>query len=158
MSGKYDIEAAIADIVSYLQSNLNAQITAVSTDKGDGVSLPLIDANAYFVHGLDEKALTFDPFVVIAIDDVKSVGEGPMTSKKYDVHAVIVLANRQDGLTLPRMLRYQRALEELFEAGWDKIRIGNKLKVQSLVPIALRLFDSSSDYRAVGLSLEVNLA
>jgi hypothetical protein len=155
---KYDIETFLNDSKAYVQAKLPAKIAELNAEKNDGVTLKDIDNGAYFFQTLDDEVANFDPFIAYSISGVTSTGEGPYTQKQYTIDYCIVFVDQgSDKNATQRMLRYWRALEELFETSWDKIGDGLKLKVESLEPIKFNLINNSNDYRAVGISIEVNL-
>lgn len=156
---KYDIENLLADIQAFLQSNLNAKLSAISAEKADGVNLPLIDSNAYFLQTFNDKNASYDPFVFYGIDKVEGDASGPYASRNYKLNVIIIASDQGQDLSMPkRMLRYSRALDEIFSENWATIGAAVKFRVTSLEPISFTMMNSSEPYRAIGVTLEAPLA
>lgn len=158
----YDIEALLGDIETFMKANLNTKLTAISTDKNDGISLLPVDSNGYFFQTLNDKVTNYDPFVFYGLQDIDNkggqAGIGPGTEKKYSISVMICVSDTgQDVNITKRVLRYSRALSELFETSWDRVGKSIKLKVQSLVPIPFTDINTSENFRVVGVLLEANL-
>lgn len=157
----YDIENFLVDIQTQLKHNsngINAQLTAIATDKNDSITVASIDDANYFVLGLTHEALNCNPFIHIDVIDVDSQGIGPTTAVNYIVEvSVCVEDSGQDSSEWKRALRYWRALRQCFEGDqWTAIS-QRKVKVSSLIPVNLGLLNSANPYRVVGITLEVSL-
>lgn len=153
----YDIDSWIDDFETFIKANLNTYITQVNTEKSDSL-LKTIDSNAYFFQTMNDRVANYDPFIFYGISDLESIGIGPQLSEKYMIDLIVVLTDTgQDLLTGKKLLRYNRALKEMIKKSWDIIGKGMKLKISSLVPVAFKLANSSNEYRAIGITIEVNL-
>lgn len=155
----YDIDSWVTDFETFLKANLNGKITALNTEKGDAPQLLTIADGAYFFQTLNDKIANFNPFIFYGINDIEPGPIGPAMSEKYLIDLIVVVVDvGQDLLIGKRLLRYNRALKDLIQSNWSSIGDGNKLKVRTLVPVAFKLANTSNEYRAIGITIEVNFA
>lgn len=155
---KIDFETILDEVKAVMTENLNARITAITAEKGAGVSLRAIDAQAYFLQTLDQRPAMFDPFVFYGISDIKGDGGHSGTPMKITMFCIIICAdNGEDDQTARRMLRYQRALREIFEENFDLPESSVKLSVSSLVPVEVTLLNTTQSHRAIGVELVADL-
>jgi hypothetical protein len=154
---RYDAESLLSDIETFLKANLNTKISAITTEKNDGITLRTVDSGAYFFQVLDDKIANFNPIVVYGLTDWQSDGIGPANAEKVAIEIAIILTDdSQDANIGKKMLRYHRALTELFNENWAKIRSSLKLKITSLPPITIGL-NGQENARAVGIRVEADL-
>lgn len=157
---KYDVERFCADLKTILAASLNTKISEINSEKNDSTTLAAVDSNAYFFQELNGRATNFDPFVLYSVEEIQSEGTGPTTSITPTVHVVLVLADGgQDTESVAvRMLRYQRALREVFEENWTSNKYGVKLRISSMVPVQFSLMNSANPFRAIGVSVSGSIA
>lgn len=153
---KYDLETFVKDIETVLKADLNTYIIAINTEKADW-NLSLIDAKAYIFQSLDDKVINFSPCVFYYVDDIVSTGIGPATMEEISVEIVVILSDTKDGKTYFRLLRYLRALKELFNAKFNAIQSHKKIKIDSLVPIQFALQNSSNFVHAIGIKVTTEI-
>lgn len=155
-----DPEYYILGIRDFLKANLNTAITAITTEKNDALSLPLVSDDAYFVESLNEKTANYDPFVLVGFDDIGGEGCGPATTLHLVISAVIICADRmvsKDNDAIGQiMLRYLRAFTDLFNSNFNKIFPHVKLKINSLKPIAVTT-NSNDPFRVTGVSIIIDV-
>lgn len=155
---KYDVESFCADIVATLRARLNTKLLALDAEKNDGVVLKPVDNAAYFFQELNAKTANYNPYVLYSVEDLPSSSVGPATILSPVVHVVIVVAdNVQDkdpNFIGARMLRYQRAMQEIFEENWTGNRHGVKIQITSMTPVQFSLMNSSKSYRAIGIAIQ----
>jgi hypothetical protein len=66
--------------------------------------------------------------------------------------------DRQDNKVQKRLLRLHRALREAVLETWDKVGIGyDKASMESLVPIDVKLENSSFYHKILGVSLKFSI-
>lgn len=158
MATTFDIELLLSDIEAFLVANLNTKLAAIDTEKNDGVTLAQINSAAYYQQTIHKETLNYDPFVIYGIEAIEARGQGPATLEKYQLYVVVVMTDtHNDPKLLKRLLRYQRALKELFHANWSTIGNPVKMKVSSLVPVPLALFDDGRISSLIGVSLDIDL-
>lgn len=149
---KYDTETFLRDVETFLKSNLNAEIVKINTEKAD-FNLDSIDDKAYIFQSLDDKVLNYSPSVFYYIDDIQSESIDSATSEEISIEVVVILSDKKDGKLQYRLLRYLRALKDLFNNGFNKVHYSKKVKVESLVPIRFALQNSTNFVHAIGVRL-----
>jgi hypothetical protein len=155
---KQDIETIFFDLLDFAKANLNTQITAVNTDKGDTV-LDQINAGAWLVGSLDDSCKSYNNFVFAYIAETSATTVGNQVNRKGVFEFDIVIAEKEDGNDYKRVLRYHRALEQTMIQAWDKICKGyDRAQINLLNPIDVQLYDSSYWSKVVGIQVEFNLA
>jgi hypothetical protein len=158
---KYDLERLLADIEALMVANLNTKLAAINTEKNDAITLKEVSSDAYFFQGMNSKQANYNPFVIYSIEDIQSSAMEGLTIQSAVIQIALVLEDKGEDTgpnVMKRMLRYQRALEEIFEENFQLIENGVKLKVQSLMPGLFALEDSSEFYRVVGINLSASIA
>lgn len=154
---KYDLESILDDVKTTITSNIGAKITAINSEKSDDAVLVSISNDAYFLQSLDEEVVNKDPFVVYGIEDIESVYQHGNSSEILSIYVAIVISDngRKD---INRVLfRYQRILKEIFEENFQNNNFSNKISVTRLTPVAFDAFDSSAQFKAIGIILETTL-
>lgn len=155
---RHDFEEILDQIKTIVSDNFNTKLTAITTEKGDSIVLPTVDASAYFIQSLDAREMNFDPAIVYGIENIEVSSEGPMVAEKIFVYVAIILSdNGRDDINRI-MYRYSRAFKEIFQENWQIPATSSKLMVNSTTVVPFTALDSSATYKAVGVELEVNLA
>lgn len=157
MSKKYDVESFVRDIETTLKTKLNDVIDAINTEKNDTIILKNINDNAYAFQTLNDKVLSYSPFVFYYIQDIQGTGIGPATSQDIALEVVIILEDKQDHKFQYELLRYLRALIELFNNNFNNIKYSKKLTIESLTPVQFRLPNSSKYNSAIGVSIATTI-
>lgn len=149
----YDPESLLIDIENIVKNNLNTKITAINTEKGDSITLASIDSSAYILD-IDLKSVNYNPFILTSIVDIESNGIGSATSKIITINVALIHSdNGQDSAIVKRMLRYGRALSEIFEENFYQKRVTGILKIQNLPILSFQKSNSSLVYKVVGLDI-----
>jgi len=156
MASRYDIEDLLGDILALLQSKLNARIASIEAEKiaagKPDTGLKPIDSSAYFEQSWSDKMLNITPAIFYGIEEDESVGAGPATVQTVTLWVdVVIVDSGMDNLTKNRILRYSRALREIFEENWDAF-IGNasKIKIKTVRPIDFKMELNTSETIKVG--------
>lgn len=156
MAARYDLERLFADLETHLKANLGAELTALNTEKNDGITLVDIEQTAYFLQYLGDRIANFDNFIFYGLDESVTNAVGPGGIKIYNIHVVVVLSDTgNDPYIVKRLLRYQRALTTLLERDWAAIRKSVQFKLTGLAPVPLQLLNRSKPDRAIGVALTV---
>lgn len=157
---RYDIETLLYEIKDFVSNNLNTKLQAITTEKGDSVTIPDIPAAAYAVQSVDDKIMNFPSWVLIETFDIRTVGTGPSTSKDYAILVMVVVGGTQNqGDQVRKVLRYGRALEEIFEQNYDKVSsLKLKLKVESIPPQDYTNLNGTKRFRTIGVILSGTIA
>jgi len=154
---KFDVEEFARGLETIAKNNLNAKITEINAEKGDTLLTP-IDAEAFILLSLNDTTVNFDPFVFITEISMTNEGLGPVTSQSPDYHVVVITQYQNDPNTLFRLLRYRRALREVYEQGWQKISNRVKLTIDEISPQPILLGDEGQPHVFVGVSIKTSWA
>jgi hypothetical protein len=156
----FDIEDTILRVETILKARLNTAIVALNTQKNDSIVLKQIGSDAYFIQSMDERMANYDPYVIVAIEDIQSEGLGPYTQHTLSILAAVCVSDQGHDVNISRrMFRYAAALREALELGWsDTGGNSQSFKLQSQVPISFQLLNTSQKFRAVGVTVTVGLA
>lgn len=168
MPRNYDVEDLVQDIETLLKASLVTKITALEAAQvaaglpaaWESPAVPAIDADAYFQFGWTNESLNKAVGVGIFIAEQSSVGEGPFTKQVYVVDVgVYVSGTNNDPLADRKLLRYSKALKELFETSWGQINSAvTREKLETIGPIEFRLnVNSSDDCKIAGVTLTCTL-
>ena len=152
---RWDVESFLDELKTYLQANLNTKIAAINTEKGDSL-LSTLANDAYLIQDLESKTMTYDPFVIMGVVDVETIPTGPLTAKIYTIDVIMILQQQNNSDNYKRLFRYQRALEDVFDAGWNSINHRVKIELESLVP-GFALVSVPQQHRAIGMGLRVTI-
>lgn len=152
---KYDLESLLAQIKTVCTDGLNTRLTAITTEKGDSVELPSIASAAYFYQVLDKSLVgAHKAFIFYGSDDPVAQAEGPHTLEDYQIFVIAVLREYADGEAMSvRMMRYARALKEIFEEAYTSRKISTKILVSSITPTNLAIQDVEGSFRACGVKI-----
>lgn len=153
---KYDIERFCDDLKTIVSTYLNAKLLVIDAEKNDGITLAPVNSSAYAFQEMNNEIANYDPYILYSIEGIESVPDGPYVSKTPQVHFILCLADTgQDGTTsiAKRMLRYQRALEEVIQEHWTENNNAVKLSISSMAPEFFRLMNSPHPFRAVGIAV-----
>jgi hypothetical protein len=152
----YDLESLLTDVETVLKNNLNTKLASIDTEKNDGITLRTVNSNAYHLQTMDQKNANFNPLILYGVDDNDAQPIGPANAHSYNISVVLVLAdNGSDAAfnVIKRLLRYQRAIKEVFQDNWTILNKATRLKVSELAPD----LNSSEEYKFVGVRLEATL-
>lgn len=158
---KYDVESLLDDVKALLEANFATKIAAINSEKNDSITLTAPASGSYFRGELNGEQETMDPFVFYGIETVKTEGRGPATSNLYSLFVVIVIEDTgqdaQLGGVYNRMLRYMRAMYEVFQDHWSEYEPSVKLLVSSIEPVLFTDLNTTQTYRSAGVKIEASL-
>lgn len=155
---KADFETICDEIKSILSSGLNTRLGVIDSEKDDGIELKEINSNAYFFQDLNGVTINYNPFLFYGLINVEGEGDLGHTPAKLEIFVAVAIEDRGEDISVSRRLfRYQRAVRELLEEGFDSLPSGAKMSVQSQVPVELRLMNTSFAHRAIGVIVTVDL-
>lgn len=154
----YDFENLLDDIKTILANNLNTKIIAINARKNDSISLETVDSAAYFLQTLDAEVINYNPFIVYAVEEVSSEGQGPYTRDELTISVSLVAADTNIDVNMSkRMFRYLTALKEVLQENWTTNNNNAKLKIKGIPPIDLQLLNTTATYRAVTILIKAVL-
>lgn len=157
-SGRYDLERLLADLQMIVETYLNDQLDAISSEKADGIALDHVATSAYAFQEMNSKIMNYNPFVFYGIDNIQTIQEGPAHAQSCDITFLLLRTDGgEDTSIMTKMLRYGRALREIFRDHWTWPDSQVKIAMKSLEPVNLKLINSDDPYRAVGVMISVVL-
>jgi len=134
-----DVENIVDKVKEIYENNMNAELTVIDTEKADGITIPSIPANGYYI-SLYDQLPNKDPFMVFDVDISSTDSVNCETGKNIEVTVMVIKEDVNNDDRMWRiMMRYQRALLEIAEANFDIGKLLNRSEVTS-VPI-VGLFD-----------------
>jgi hypothetical protein len=159
---KYDTEQLLSDIRALLVAKLNTKIAAIEAEKiaAGAPNTGLLAVAAYVEQNWADVNFTINPTMFYGIEDMQSNGIGPASSMTYKIWAEVILVDSgMDVLGKNRIHRYARAVREVFEENYDRLPIGGKILIQSVVPLSFKLDANSSEtIKSGGVSLTFAIA
>lgn len=152
---KYDVESLCNDLKDVCISKLNAKLTELSAEKADGVELPPVPSDAYFFQSLAKSAAGQHPvFMFYGLENPTTESIGAHTMESHAVDFVVCLRDRGDGEKMTtRLLRYSRALKEIFEQAFVERKIGCRIEVSSLTPTHFGIENVPHTFHGVGVKI-----
>ena len=163
-SVKYDIESLLLDVKAILVANLNTRVAAIEAEKiaagaiTTGI-LPVDTSKGYFEQSWSDAILNINPAIFYGIENVTAKGDRSATIEEIKVFVeIILLDSGQDGKAKNQIHRYTRAIKEVFEENWDKLKNRSPIKIETVRPVSFRLdLNSSEEIKVGGVSLTVGL-
>lgn len=156
---KYDLENLLADCLGVVTSNLNTKLAAITSEKGDGLALETLDPAQIFFQDLNKSdAAASNLFLFYGIEDPQADGIGPATALRNELFFILVLKDTgETTVFMKRLLRYMRAMQEIFQDNYDKIPRVGKIAVSSLSPVSFTI-EGGGSFKAVGVKIRAILA
>ena len=161
---KFDLECFFDNLELFLKDKLNPQIVLIDAEKNankaiaDQWTTEPVDNEAYVYQSLDQMPVNFDPILYYGISQMPSNGIGPATAKNPIIEISIIKTDDESKTIGRKLLRYQRALEEIFEENFYKINsVRPKIEVSSLQPVAFKDQNSSNRFKAIGIEIELSI-
>lgn len=158
MARVYDLEDLLDDLEEIFVDNLNDKILAISTEKGDGITIPPIDPSGYVQQSLNDRALNLNNFLLYGVTNISTSGVNGMTSNLYSLSIIVGLADDgNDKTVLSKMYRYQRALREVIEEHANDLPPG-KMTVSSGIPDDFKALNTNNTFRVIGIFIEIAIS
>lgn len=157
MAVQFDDETLILEMTAAMKANLNGRITAINTEKADGITLNLVDENAFFYLTFGTTTPNYSPCVLFAVNSTPQETEGGATSYKVELLTQLIFSDTMVASAEDRIkyaARYRRAIKEVLE---QKFR---KYSGARVIPLTGNAFatKSGSLYFTVGVGVEVYYA
>lgn len=151
---KQDLEVIVDSIVTLLKAKLPSKLTSITSEKGDSTSLPAIDPAAYVIFTLNKQPVIYDPFLFVFPIDLRTEGRRGLSAHTVSLSVLTIKSDAGENLGIDRtMLRYMRALEEVFEENFDDLGTGAKYIIESLAPKQIGDLNSGKQFKAAGVAL-----
>lgn len=154
-----DLERLLNELKNISQAKLTTKLAAIDAEKNDGLTMTPIPNEAYFFQDLSlESAAAFPAFMFFGVDDPEPIGNGPGTIERVEIYFIVVVqaeANASQFST--KLLRYNRALKEIFEESYGAIPWATKLQVSSLTPTTLQAPGFQAGFKGVGVKIVTSI-
>jgi len=156
---KYDAEKLLDDLKTICQASLNTRLAAIDAEKGDG-STPQLDNEAYFFQDmLHERAPAYDVLMLYGLQDPTTEAMYGATAENHEIYFIVVVKETAElDAVQRRMMRYTRALKEVFERDFSNIRCPCKLLVSGLAPTRIKPEGVSGAWLTAGVKINTTLA
>lgn len=159
---RYDAENLANDLVAILKTNLSTKLTAITAEKGDSLTLSPVDTTrGYFFQSLEKATAAALPvFIFWGLDDPIAKGSSGMaTAQEIDFFFILVLQDTAENETfIIRLMRYMRAIREVFEENYTTINRAARISVSSLAPVPIESLNAAGTFKATGVKIRANLA
>lgn len=154
-----DLESVVDAVIAFLKLNLNTRLTEITTEKGDSLTLTPVPDAAYFLDYIG-KEVNFNPFVVVGIEDPEVLDTaGAATLMRYGISVAIIIDDTGGDTEIARrLLRYQRAIRDVFERNWNSVADSIKFEVKSEAPHPIKLLSRENESRIIGVVLQYEAA
>jgi hypothetical protein len=164
MARKYDVESLVQDIETLLKAKLNAAVAAVEAEQ-IAAGLPAsdllpVDQDGYFQFDWTSDSLNKKVGVGIFVADQQTDGQGAYSSQRFVIDVGVYLSGTNNDRTATRkLIRYSKALRNVFEDRWTYMNSGfTKEKVETVGPVDFKLnVDSSDDCKIAGVTIACTL-
>ena len=159
MGVKYDNEQFARDVEALLKAELNTKIGEINTEKADSITIGTVDDAAYVFQSMNDSIMNYDPWLFFGEEPPSTAeGIGPVTSRAINMDVVIVIQYGNDLDTGYKLLRYRRALREVFEENYDKINNRNKVTISDIGPIPFAGINEEHPMVAIGVQIKGSVA
>ena len=162
----YDEESVIADLVGLLQSDLNAEINLINTEKGavsgDPLFLSEIPNDKYIFESLNKTILNYKGFFIMYGLKENPPREQQEVNMIEDVTVTVEISTFDSGTKnmnnlFTKLLRYRRALKSLVMKNPEMFRSYAKPFVQSLKPAAFP-YSKNVVILSIGLDIRASIS
>lgn len=158
---KRDLERLIFDLEALVKANLNTKIAAIDAENNavlaaqDQVTCPLLDTNAFLFQDMTQAdAAGFPVFVFFGTESPQTNSVGPGTANICEFFFIVVLQN--DGSprsSYIKLLRYVRALQEIFESNFKKFPDASRLEVSGTDPVTIAPPSGEWSFKGAGVKI-----
>lgn len=157
---RFDLELLLNDLKAVAVDNLATKLLAIATEKGDGVVTDPVPTDAYFFQVLHTNAVGNRPvFLYYGAEDPAANPLGPHTAEDYSIFFVVCLRRSAEGeIFETKLLRYCRALKEIFETAFTQNKIRTKILVTSITPTNFGLSGQKDHFVGVGVKVRAVIA
>lgn len=155
---KYDIEVFESDLLSLVQTNLSAKLTAITTEKGDSITLTVPATDQYF-NTTDDEVNNQGIMVLYGVTDglIDSISSHSAESIRFMLLVYLDEMNLLQGVVRKKILRYIRALKEIIQENFDKFPTASALQVETIAPQSFQDNERSPVYKVGGVYIQTSI-
>lgn len=151
---KFDIESFRDNFIDLLQSNMAAKVSEINTEKGDSLIADI--PAAQYTSNYNETVLNFDVVMyhkIARIETLDSHAGG--IAREITMVFAVVFCNQDDwGIAESKILRYTRAIEEIFLENARRQPCISDLTIEAFEPDMVQLSENSPLFQAGGVQLK----
>ena len=157
----YDEEQMIRDIEAAFKAGLDAEITAINTEKNDSLVLDLIPSDKYIFETLDSRVMNYKGFFILYGLVDTPIRDASTDNFIEDVVVTFQVATFDKGEkarsnTMYKLLRYRRALKQVIMKNPDMFRNYAKPQMSSLRPDAFP-YKNKSIILTIGIDIKASV-
>lgn len=111
--------------VNAVKNNINTKITAINTEKNDGITLSLLNANAFFYYTFGNKIPNYLPAICFDSSTSAADTNGYVSSEELTIYIQLLTKSELSSdptETAKRLLRYRRVLKDIIAAEFRDFR------------------------------------
>jgi len=159
---RYDLEDVAADVERILKAKLTAAVVAVEAEKVAGgkvasgiETVDYSDDSLYFRLAWNDRVNNKKVAIGIFITEHQTDNMGPDIRSTYTVDVGICLSGTEnDAVVTVKLLRYMRALMEVFAQNYGRITGCSKETLKTVGPISSFLtdIDSAEPFKIAGIT------
>jgi hypothetical protein len=151
----YDTEVFLKDLETVLKDNLNTEITAINTEKGD-FSIDTIETNAWFLQNLEERVFNYKQFVIWGMTEPSILSGQQNDNSIEEINVFVEIGIPDSGETTSentfwKLLRYSRCLGSIVRKNFDKFQGTTKIRVEQLIPTVYEFKNNS--FKSAGIRI-----
>jgi len=133
MARRFDTEDIFRALIAFVKVKINPKLAEIRTEKGI-TTAELKDVNteddAFVFLTMNDGTPNRDVWVLITQADNSASGIGPSTAKTESIAISIIFSYQNNLISGYNALRYRRALREIFEDDWDRLKPHLKMIVK----------------------------
>jgi len=153
---KYDLETLEADFLAILQEKIPAKITAINTAKNDTL-LTTPDNADYFVDLSARKPNTPTVFIHYGLGEIEALDNGGEIAEVVQLFCIFMVNKKNNQDARKMVLRYTRAVKEVINENFRRLRNSSSMKVMTLMPGDFVDEQNNGKYTAGGAVFETSI-
>ena len=157
---RYDAEMAIFDVLDLYKDKLNAAITAINSEKNDGLVLDAIPNDTYVFDNFPSQVVNYEVALVWGLSSGESVKSSQENNFIEPINITLEICVADDGgedrlNQLKKLLRYSRALQAVIMENYDVLRGYGRPVIRSLEPNGFSL--SNKLFLCAGIQITASI-
>jgi len=157
MANIRDVEDLMRSLVTVMQAGLPAKITAINAQKADGIVLEQI-ANANYYNVINEQVEGVSPFIYYGFSSIgsESIGSNKTKLTPTIFFEVAFSNDYRDQDAYWKVLRYTRAMQEVMQDNFFRIRSSENLRIEPFTPADIHKNDGA-DLKIGGIQVTTTM-
>lgn len=146
---KFDLEVFKEYYLTIIQNNMSAKIAAISTEKNDGISLPIPTANQY-ISFINAGAWAFDPLIHYGFNEIETESNGQNVKYTAQMFFAFYFLDFNDGIAEKKVFRYTRAMTEILAENSKSNAYVSNLQILPLPAATVKFEEQDGSIYKVG--------